>query len=563
MKKIISLLFLICVVTVMSAQQRRTIYVNPIQNNTELQDNITNRLYKKGVLGLTKARTIAVTAGEQPMTPGSDESVNYDYILTMTVDKIDATDLVGDLKEVVSGVKELLGKKSDNNSDRKPNYTTTIYTNITLTDANTGAKVYSTDLTTQASNEDKNVGYFEAANRFNGTMLDMADDAFSITGDVIEATEVDKKGKVKKVRVQVGSKNGARKDLWFDLHKVTNGQKENLGVAKCEQVLNGDESILSVTGKKGGDKALNDALSNIDGSYAITATSRSKGGLMHDFGIDKHKFQRDRAPYLDPVGRVGKPKVAFIDIEAYDQSMNSNMKDVIDMILDAVGNASAIEIVPKVYASVADANADGIDGLLSLVIDMVTRKSEPGKNYKGEAVTKYTTNMYYTLAAIDVKNNNWIDMLSSDGSRTEESQDKADKSVIGSIKDKVKNFSEDAFPISCTVMEAKKVNEKKKEVKEISVNAGKTEGLRKGMIFDIFEQRKEGGDDARFLIAEGKVKGDGLTDAEAILSIKGKNDGDKILLDLIQNMNEDTDIILISKANHGVFGFIDNVLGIE
>ncbi len=557
------MLMLVCVVTIAMAQQRRAIYVNPVQNNTELKDNIANRLYKKGVLGLTKARTIAVTTGDRAMKPGSEEAQPYDYILTMTVNKIDATDLVGEVKDAIGGVKEIFGKKSDSNSQRKPRYTTTIYTDITITDAKSGEKVYSTVLTSQSSDEDKNVGYFDAANGFHGTMLDMADDVFKIGGDVIEATEVDKKGKVKKVRVQVGSKDGARKDLWFDLYKVTDGKKEMLGAAKCEQVLNGEESILSVTGKKGGDKALNDALSNLDGSYTLTAVSCSKSGLMHDFGFDKHKFQSARAPYLDPVGRAGKPKVAFIDIEAYDQSMNGRMKEISDMLLGSLGDASGIEIVPKVYNSVAEANADGIDGLLSLVIDMVTRKSEPGKNYKGEAVTKYTTKMYYTLSAIDVKNNSWIDMLSSDKQSTEESQDKADLSAISGLKDKVKNFSEDAFPVACTVMEAKKVNEKKKEVKEISVNAGTAEGLRKGMIFDVFEQRKEGGDDARFLIAEGKVKGDGLTAGEAILSIKGKNDGDKILLDLIQNMNEDTEIILISKANHGVFGFIDNVLGIE
>lgn len=563
MKKIIFFLLFLCVVAGMSAQQRRAIYVDPVQNNTDLRDNIANRLYKKGVLGLTKARTIAVTAGDHKMTPGSEEALNYDYILTPTVSKIDATDIVGDIKEVVGGVKELFGKKSDDKSDRKPRYTTTIYTDIVITDAKTGEKVYSTQLACQSTNEDKNVGYFDAANGFNGTMLDMADDVFKITGEVIEATEVDKKGKVKKVRAQIGSKAGARKDLWFDLYKVTDGQSELLGAAKCEQVLNGDESILSVTGKKGGDKALNDALSNIDGSYTITVASRSKGGLAHDFGFDKHKFQSARAPYLDPVGRNGKTKVAFIDIESYDQSMNGRLKDVTDMILKALGEATAIEVVPKIYGSVADAKAEGVDGLLSFTVDMVTRTSEPGKNYKGEAVTKYTTKMYYTLTAVDVNNNTWIDMLSSDYSSTEESQDKADLATISHIDDKVKNFSEDAFPVSCTVLEAKKANDKKFEVKEISVNAGTAYGLRKGMIFDIYEQRKEGGDDARFLIAEGKVKGDGLTATEAILSVKGKNDGDKALYDLIKNMNEDTELILISKANHGVFGFIDNVMGIE
>lgn len=563
MKKITSLLVMLCVFTIAFAQQRRNVYVNPIKNNTELQKSTANRLYKKGVLGLTKARTLAVTAGDHDLTPGSEEAAAYDYILTMNVNKIDATDIVGEINETVDAVKGLLGKKTDDKKERTPKYETTIYTDIVLADAATGEKVYGTQILSSSRNEDKNVGFFDATNSFNDKLLDMTDDAFQITGEIIEATDVDKKGKVKKVRAQIGSNNGSRKDLWFNLYKVTNGQRELLGVAKCEQVLNGDESILSVTGKKGGDKALNDALSNLDGSYTITATSRSKGGLAHDFGLDKHKFQRERAPYLDPVGRSAKPRVAFMNIETSDPSFENKMNDVTDMILKAYGDASGIEIVPKIYKSVADAKADGIDGLVEFTVDVAKRKSEPAKNYKGEAYTKHITNLYFTVTAVDVANNSWIDMLSTYTYGDGDSKDKADLSAVSLVKDKLKNFSEDAFPVSCSVLEAKKSNEKKQEVKEISVNAGTAMGLRKGMIFDIYEQRKEGGDDARFLIAEGKVKGDGLIAGEAILSVKGKNDGDRRLFELIQNFNEDTDIILISKANHGVFGFLDNVMGIE
>ena len=110
-------------------------------------------------------------------------------------------------------------------------------------------------------------------------------------------------------------------------------------------------------------------------------------------------------------------------------------------------------------------------------------------------------------------------------------------------------------------MEAKKVNDKKQEVKEASIDIGTYAGVKKGMLFDIYEQRKEGDDDSRFLIGAGKVKGDGLDTKEAVISIKGKNDGDKRLFDLIKHMDEGTEIILVSKANHGVGGFLDNIIG--
>lgn len=563
MKKIISLFVLLCVITIASAQQMRNVYVNPVKNNTELEERTLNRLYKKGVLGLTKARTISTTTGDHVMTPGSDESLGYNYILTMTVDKIDATDLVGEAKDAINGVKELFGKKSDSNEKRKPNYTTTIYTKVQIDDAKTGERVYEVDLVNQAADENKNVGYFQATNDFDYTMLDMADDAFKVSGEVVEATDVNKKGEVKKARVKVGSKDGARKDLWFDLYKVQDGNRELLGTAKCEQVLNSDESIISVTGKKGGDKQLNEALSNLDGSYTITAISRAKGGFMRDNfkGFDKIKFKSPRPAYLDPVGRTGKPKIAFMNVECADKSIAGQEKVLQNMILKALDKATALEVVPTLYKSVEDARADGIDGLVEVTLDMVERDTEQTKNSKGETKTKYKSKLYFSVTGIDVANNRWIDMLSKYQLGSADSRDKADADAIEMMDDDIKNFCEDVFPVSCTIMSAEKTNEKKKEVKEASINIGTALGLRKGMIFDIYEQRKEGGDDSRFLIGEGKVKGDKLLANEAIISIKGKNDGDKILFDLIQNMNEDTEIILISKANHGLGGFLDNVLG--
>lgn len=75
-------------------------------------------------------------------------------------------------------------------------------------------------------------------------------------------------------------------------------------------------------------------------------------------------------------------------------------------------------------------------------------------------------------------------------------------------------------------------------------------GVKKGMAFDIYEQRAEGGADSRFLLGEGKVEKEGLNPHEAILKVKGKNNGDKKLYELLQNADENTSIILVSKASY-------------
>lgn len=563
MKKILlSLLLLVCVTSVAMAQYRRQIYVNPLQNNSELSSTTANRLYKKGMLGLTKSRSIAVTRGEQVLPPGQAAGEVYDYILTFTIDNADAVDVRAELKDAVKEIAGIFGSKSNGSSTNdKPNYQATISTTVTIVNAATGEKVYETDLVCSASNEDKNLGWLEATGNYDLAALDMADDAFTIIGEVLEAVEVDKKGKVKKVRVQAGSNNGARKDLWFDLYMNVGGQKTFMGNAKCEQVLNGEESVLSVTSKKDGDKALNEALSNLDGSYTITAESRAKGGFMRKNlkTFDKIKFKSERPSYLDPAGRGTKAKVAFYNIEAASSTVAP--KDLMDMVLHAANKAAGIEVVPTLYSSVDAAREAGIDGLIEVSVDMMQRSSEQKKNYKGEPYTEYKSKMYYSISGIDVAGNKQIDMLSKYelGNSSKTAAD-ADTDALNDAIEDVQHFCEDVFPISCNIMEALKTNEKKQEVKEASIDAGTAMGVDKGMIFDIFEQRSEGGDDARFLIGEGKVKG-GLDLNECVISIKGKNDGDKKLFDLIKNLSEDTEIILISKANHGFGGFLDNIVG--
>ena len=122
MKKLISLILFLCVVAMANAQERRNVYVNPLENNTSLKATTAGRLYKKGILGLTKANTIAVTQGDHVMTPGSDEAKEYDYILTISVDKIDAVDVKKELKDAVGEIGKLLGGKSgSSSSNSQPN----------------------------------------------------------------------------------------------------------------------------------------------------------------------------------------------------------------------------------------------------------------------------------------------------------------------------------------------------------------------------------------------------------------------------------------------------------
>ena len=72
-------------------------------------------------------------------------------------------------------------------------------------------------------------------------------------------------------------------------------------------------------------------------------------------------------------------------------------------------------------------------------------------------------------------------------------------------------------------------------------------------IWVLKRARKEGDDESRFLLGEGKVEKDQLSETEAILKVKGKNNGDQRLFDLQQNIDENTVIVLVSKASYDIF----------
>ncbi len=540
MKKFLSIL--ICAAFALAAvAQTKAVYVNPLQNDGGLNDVVAKRLYKKGILGLTKAKTISVAAGDA-ITPGSAEAANYDYILTMNITKYTI--------EEAGTVNNLLGALGSSSAKKDPDYEGRIYTEITIADAKTGAEAFKTTLQPLSTDKDKNTAIFDATNNFDYDMTDMTDDAFQVCGEVVEATELNKKNIVKKARVQVGSKSGARKNQAYELYKVVEGtEPELIGYAKCEQVLGPEESIISINGKKDADKVVSDLIQNNDGSYTIQALSRSRSGFLHDNfqGFDKMFTKEGRPSYLDPMGRTSKPRVAFLEVAINDNNFSAQKDLFQQTVLEGLNKVTTIVVEPTIYSDVQSARNAGIDGLVEITVDKVNNDTEKTK----EGKTNYKTEIFYTVSGIDVANNKWIDMKSFSGTGSStEGKNKSNADALGLMDNNIQKYCEDIFPVAGAIINTEEVN--KNAVKKVRINIGTDMGLKKGMPFEIYEQRKEGGDDSRFLLGEGKVEKDGLSATEAILKVKGKNDGDEKIYTLLQNADDNTEIILISKASRDI-----------
>lgn len=517
-----------------------TVYVNPMQNTAGADAVVAKRLYKKALLGLTKAKTISISSGSRNIVPGSADAGKYDYILTI--------DLTGATTSEAGTVGNLLGALSSS-AQKDPDWEGKLTTDITILDAATGGEAFKTTLAPTAVNKDKALAIFNATNNFDYDVTDMTDDAFRVSGEIAEATEVDKKSIVKKVRAQIGSKNGARKNQAFELYKVAGDNQELIGYAKCEQVLNDNESILSINGKKDADKVISDLIQNGDGSYSIMAWSRSKSGFLHDNfqGFDKMFTNEGRPHYLDPFNRTAKPRIAFLAVDINDNSFASQKENFQNTVVKGMEEVPTVEIVRTIYPSVEDARNAGIDGLIEITIDKVFNTTEKTK----EGKTEYKTEILYTLAGIDVVGNKWIDMKSFSGFGSSlENAAKANADALSLVDNRVQKYSEDLFPVAASIISTEEV--KKNSVKKVRIDVGTDMGAKKGMAFDIFEQRAEGGADSRFLLGEGKVEKDGLTANEAILKVKGKNNGDEKLYELLQNMDENTKVVLVSKASYDI-----------
>lgn len=541
MRKLLTILMCALLSTASVLADVSNVYVNPIENKAAVDAVIAKRMYKKALLGLTKAKTISVASGNKVVAPGSPEAAKYDYIMTIRLD--DAT-----ISEAGT-VGNLLGAFGSKTAAKTPDWEGKLKTVIFIVDASTGGQAFQTTLMPSATNKDKSLALFNATNNFDYDMTDMTDDAFRVSGEVTEATEVNKKNIVKKVRVNVGSKNGARKGQAFELFKVVGDNNESIGIAKCENVLNDSESILSINGKKDADKVISDLIQNNDGSYTILAQSRSKNGFLHNNfqGLDKMFTGDERPHYLDPFNRTTKPKVAFLAVEINDRNFAAQKDNFQSMVVQGMKEVPTIDLYTLVYPNVEAAQKDGLDGLIEITVDKVFNTTD--KNAEGK--TEYKSEVLYTIAGIDVANNRWIDMKSHSGIGTSTaSAAKAGADALSLMDNTVQKFSEDLFPVAASVVSAEEV--KKNSVKKVRIDVGTDMGIKKGMNFDIFEQRAEGGADSRFLLGEGKVEKEGLTATEAILKVKGKDNGDEKLFDLLQNADENTKIVLISKASYNI-----------
>lgn len=524
---------------VTSQAQKYKLYVNPVKSQVNFSTNNSRRLTTSIMTGLSKAKHVVVVRGE---TQKSNEALKAEgYMMVLNPVVVSAS---------VAQDEELLSSK------KKDTYTAKIevaFQEVSLiTDANA-----TVNYSGSGNDKDPQMAYYKAAESFIESALDLADETLVIGGDILDVEKQNDDKEAKLVRVGIGGSEGIRSDMMFDVYKVNQtgdamylkalkGEGTKIGKARCEQVLSATEALLKVYGSKDGDVAVFDALQNMDGTYSIVVVSRAKSswGKMGKGITDALSAKKERGSYYEPdLSRTSKLKVGLLGCEAGNSNVSSSdVKVLLNKAVEGLEKVTTISFDPTIYGTIEAAKKAGLDGVIDISFDNKEEGTEKTKDGK----TRYTLNVAISVAGINAQTGEWIEMRPYEQPWSDDKKDEMLTKAIDGLSDDVKKFAEDVFPVAGLVVDANEI--KKDKVKSANINIGSNVGVRKNMMFDIYVQYKDGGADSRFQLGTGKVKGDPAADS-AVINVKGKQDGDKRMYELLQNKDENLEIVVISRAH--------------
>lgn len=536
MRKTILLSLCLLVGLLASAQtQKPKVYLQPITHTCDVNTATQNRVQSAIVYGMSNARTIIMTKGDKTLDATTLKAQGYDLALQMDIKKCE-----------VKRTDPLFGGKSTA-SDGKTNQAD-IELSVKATKlTNNVQDIKATTLSGIGTNDNsEDMALLRATYDFMTSAKEYVDDNIPVYAYFVDGTEQSNEdGEVKNAIINVGSTRGIRKGLMFRVFKVDAANKtEELGKARAEQVLSATETLVYVYGRKSGDKKIFSALQNSDGSTKIMLQSRSEAffGALGDQLSQVVKGREEKGEtYKTELGRTAKPTIGLIKASSMDNSSSSSDLDkFLDASLAGILDCSTVKI-GDVTGDLATARQKGYPAAVEIALDHIETKSatKDGK-------TTYTATVDASACAVDVNTGAWINMRLFQHTATGEDESKAKENALGSFKTDYRKFLEDVFPVTGLLTD--EVEAKKDKVQAGWINIGSNLGVQKGMMFDIYKQLKDVGEDSREFLGTGKVQKD-VEANRAYIKVKGSNDGDEKIYQLLQNSTDDNvQIVVVSRA---------------
>lgn len=550
MKK--SLLLAMCLlVGLLVNAQKPKIYLQPITHSCDISTATNNRVQNAIVYGMSNARTIIMTKGDKKLDAKTLKAQGYDLALQMDIKKCE-----------VKRTDPLFGMKSTA-SDGKTNQAD-IELSVKATKLTDNVQDISAMTLSGLGTNDKSedVALLQASYDFMTSAKQYVDDNIPVYAFFIDGTEQSNEdGEVKNAIVNVGSARGIRKGLMFRVYKVGAGDKvEELGKARAEQVLSATETLVYVYGRKDGDKKIFSALQNSDGTTKIMLQSRSEayfGVLGDQLSQIVSGHEEKGETYPAQIGRTVKPTIGLIKASLMDNSSSSGDLDkFLDSAMSGVLDCSTVK-VGDVTGDLATARQKGYPAAIELALDHIDIAS----NAK-DGKTTYTATVDASACAVDVNTGAWINMRLFQRTGSDEDKEKAKANAFSNLKTDYRKFLEDVFPVAGLLTD--EVEAKKDKVQAGWINIGSNLGVQKGMMFDIYKQLKDVGEDSREFLGTGKVTKD-VEANRAYIKVKGSKNGDEKIYQLLQNSTDDNvQIVVVSRAKiDRVSTFLDGVKSVK
>lgn len=544
-KTILSMLMLFCVVYGNSQTPTKTkIYFNPITytNGSNVSQAECYSAKTNFLMGISKAKQVSITPGSKKIDLKAAAQRGFNFILNANVKSITVEE-------------DKLFSKSDSK-----NYSGKCILEYTLISVKTGKTVLNGEISGVSSDENESVARFESTTKLNNDALSVIDSAFPLVATQVNIEEADD-NQVKTVIVNVGSDAGARKDMMFIIQKTIDNKTTDLATARLEQILGKNSSRLKVYSKKGGDIMLLNAMNNADEYTHITAKSRALNDLaaigkdmLKDFGIT----QEDKGDsYPSDINRTNKLKVALYNMVSIAQLPDGAKKALTSAFSEGMSDCSTIVSGSTNAQTIEDAAAEGWNGLIDVTITNASYKRGPDVKTKDGTKESYRGYVSLSIYAINAATLTGINLRNISENASGNTPEEAITKAFKSIRQPVKKFFEDVFPVVARLETVTKFNKKGTEAKEAALSIGTALGVEKNTKFDIFKQNLSVGEDSREKIGHGEIKKD-PEQASSILVIQS---GEKEIAKILQSGDPDVGIIVVSRGHVNKVGNILKGLG--
>lgn len=188
--------------------------------------------------------------------------------------------------------------------------------------------------------------------------------------------------------------------------------------------------------------------------------------------------------------------------------------------------------------------SDGYKYALNVKVTEASHKQDE-ELFSSKKKDTYTATVKMNVALVDVTNNKEVASTVFDCSASNKDINTAYYKSFNAVNEDIIDFIDNSLPVTAEMIEIYQsdVDKEDAEAKAVKVNKGSAAGVRRDMMFTVYKEA------AGNRTEIGKARCEQVLSAEeSLLKVYGKEDGDKVVADLFQNMDGSFNLVFVSRS---------------